>query len=110
MKKYLNFCIVGLLISLVEMIVSHNFIIKSKHIWDNLSIVINFSAYLIAFFISFFIFFLSCRNKKIEVHVVIRYLPYILIFLYYVLLAMPSYLKFNLLNILLFPVFIAASK
>ena len=105
MKYFKEIMFFGFIICILEMIISHN-MIKSQHVWDLMSLVVNILFYLVIFIFSYLLllFILRFYKKNVLIYFV-HFLPYVLISLYYVFIAMPQYVSYDIMNLLLFPIF-----
>ena len=105
MKYFKEIMFFGFIICILEMIISHN-MIKSQHVWDLMSLVVNILFYLVIFIFSYLLLLFTLRfcKKKVLIYFV-HFLPYVLISLYHVFIAMPKYVSYDIMNLLLFPIF-----
>jgi hypothetical protein len=107
MKYFKEIMFIGFIICILEMIMSHN-MIKSQHAWDFISLIMNFLFYLIIFIFSYMLLLFTLRFYKKNVLIYfVHFLPYVLISLYYVFMAMPKYVSYDIINLLFFPILIS---
>ena len=105
MNYFKGIMFIGFIICILEMIMGHN-MIKSFHAWNNISLIMNILFYFIIFIFSYLLLLFTLRfcKKKVLIYFV-HFLPYVLISLYYVFIAMPQYVSYDIMNLLLFPIF-----
>ena len=105
-KNSMKSFLLGFVVCSTEMILAHELIFKYKDIWDYFSLIINIAAYVFIFSFSGVFLLIVSKQKKIRKGIFLfNFLPYMLIFIYFIFFAMPSYVRFSFLNILLFPLF-----
>ena len=96
---------ISFIICSLEMYMCHH-MIKSSHAWDTISLIMNSIFYLIIFVFSYSLLLLLLRfYKKTILIYSVHFLPYVLISLYYIFIAMPGYVNYDINNLLLFPFF-----
>ena len=73
---------------------------------DFISLIMNILFYLIIFIFSYMLLLFTLRFYKKNVLIYfVHFLPYVLISLYYIFIAMPEYVSYDIINLLLFPFF-----
>ena len=72
MKYFKEIMFFGFIICILEMIISHN-MIKSQHVWDLMSLVVNILFYLVIFIFSYLLLLFTLRfcKKKVLIYLVV---------------------------------------